>query len=69
MKFIYKGTYTQKYGRMFAFGKPLDVLDKATIAKLRADPDFFEFVETVAPVVQPPAPASKRPLLHALRRK
>lgn len=41
MKFIYTaGQYTQKLGRMFAFGQPVEVTDKATIMVLEKDPDF-----------------------------
>ena len=40
MKFVYEGTYTQFMGRMFAFGKAVDVTDKATIAALEKRSDF-----------------------------
>lgn len=40
MKYIYNGTYTQFMGRMFAFGKPVDVTDKATMEALDKNPDF-----------------------------
>lgn len=40
MKFIYQGIYTQFKGRMFAFGQPVEVNDKATIMALEQNPDF-----------------------------
>lgn len=40
MKFAYNGKYTQFMGRMFAFGKPVEVTDRATIMALEKNPDF-----------------------------
>lgn len=40
MKFVYQGPYIQLMGRMFAFGKPQDITDKATIAVLEKRSDF-----------------------------
>jgi hypothetical protein len=40
MKFVYSGKYTQFMGRVFAFGKPVDVTDKATIAALEKNAEF-----------------------------
>lgn len=40
MKFVYSGPYIQIMGRMFAFGAPQDVTDKATIAVLEKRSDF-----------------------------
>jgi hypothetical protein len=41
VKFIYTaGQYIQKMGRMFAFGQPVEVTDKATIMALEQNPDF-----------------------------
>lgn len=41
MKFIYtEGPYKEYLGRMFAFGKPVEICDKATIQALEKRPDF-----------------------------
>jgi hypothetical protein len=40
MKFVYEGKYIQVRGRMFAFGHPVEVNDKATILELSSRPDF-----------------------------
>jgi len=41
MKFIYTaGPFKQYLGRMFAFGNPQEVTDRATIAALEKHPDF-----------------------------
>ena len=40
MKFVYEGTYTQFMGRMFAFGREVEVTDRATIAALEKRSDF-----------------------------
>lgn len=40
MKYVYSGSYTQFMGRMFAFGKPVEVTDKATIMALDKNPEF-----------------------------
>jgi hypothetical protein len=40
MKFVYDGKYTQFMGRVFAFGHPVDVTDKATIMALEKKPEF-----------------------------
>lgn len=53
MKFIYEGQYTQKMGRMFAFGQPVEVNDKATIMVLENDPDFRKTEDEKAPQETP----------------
>lgn len=40
MKYVYDGKYIQVSGRMFAFGKPVEVSDKATQKILDERPDF-----------------------------
>ena len=40
MKYVYNGKYTQFMGRMFAFGNPVEVTDRATIQALEKNPDF-----------------------------
>jgi hypothetical protein len=40
MKFVYQGPYIQIMGRMFAFGKPQEVNDPATISVLEKRSDF-----------------------------
>lgn len=40
MRYVYDGPYIQIMGRMFAFGKPQEVTDKATIAVLEKRSDF-----------------------------
>jgi len=45
MKFVYEGPYTQFMGRMFAFGKPVEVTDRATIAALEKRSDFRKVEE------------------------
>lgn len=67
MKFVYTGgTYTQFMGRMFAFGNPVEVADKATIAALQKRKDFKEVAD--GPQEAAPAPAvlkQQRPVLRA----
>lgn len=45
MKFIYKGPYTHFMGRMFAYGLPTDITDKATIEALSRHPGFVALEE------------------------
>ena len=53
MKFIYTaGQYIQKMGRMFAFGQPVEVTDKATIMALEKDPAFTKLGEIQVEKVQ-----------------
>jgi hypothetical protein len=40
MKYVYDGKYIQVMGRMFAFGKPVEVNDEATRRILDGRPDF-----------------------------
>lgn len=40
MKFVYEGTYTEFMGRMFAFGRAVEVTDIATITALEKRSDF-----------------------------
>ena len=40
MKYVYNDTYTQFMGRVFAFGKPVEITDKATIEALDKNPSF-----------------------------
>lgn len=40
MKYAYNGKYTQFMGRVFAFGKPVDITDRATLIALDKNPDF-----------------------------
>jgi hypothetical protein len=40
MKYVYSGNYTTYLGRVFAYGKPTTVNDKATIQALDKHPDF-----------------------------
>lgn len=62
MKYVFTGTYTQFMGRMFAFGKPQDITDRATLEAIRKRSDFKEYVE-VADVPVPkvtPSPEACR---------
>lgn len=43
MKYVYDGKYIQVMGRMFAFGKPVEVSDMATMRILDARPDFRRY--------------------------
>lgn len=52
MKFVYEGTYTEFMGRMFAFGREVEVTDRATIAALEKRSDFRK-VEAVMEEKQP----------------
>jgi len=66
MRFIYTGgKYTQFMGRVFAFGKSVEVTDRATIEALRKRADFQEVAETPVPVATEP----RRPTLTVRRRK
>lgn len=47
MKYVYEGKYIQVAGRMFAFGKPVEVDDKATQRILDSRPDFRRIDEEV----------------------
>jgi hypothetical protein len=47
MKYVYEGTYTQFMGRTFAFGKPVEVTDRATIAALERNPQFRKADEEI----------------------
>lgn len=47
MKYIYSGKYIQVAGRMFAFGKPVEVNDKATQRILDGRPDFRRLEDAV----------------------
>jgi hypothetical protein len=40
MKYVYNGHYTTYLGRVFAYGKPVEVNDRATIQALEKHPDF-----------------------------
>ena len=40
MKFVYSGQYTQFMGRVFAFGKPVEITDRATIMALEKNQEF-----------------------------
>ena len=42
MRFVCSENYTQFWGYVFAYGKPTDVIDKATILRCRADKRFKE---------------------------
>ena len=44
MKFVFTGgPYTQFMGRDFAFGKPVDIIDKATLEAIKLRADFKEY--------------------------
>ena len=74
MKYVFTGTYTQFMGRMFAFGRPQDITDRATLEAIRKRPDFKEYHEKVeeapaqaaAPVLSVPVP--KQPILTVKRK-
>lgn len=40
MKYVYDGEYTQFMGRQFAFRKPVEITDKATLQALEKNPHF-----------------------------
>jgi len=55
MKYVFTGgPYTQFMGRTFAFGKPVDVSDNATLKALEGRRDFAQYVE--APAQEEPSP-------------
>jgi len=47
MRYVYQGKYIQVMGRMFAFGKPVEVNDEATRRILDARPDFRRVEDAV----------------------
>ena len=65
MKYVFTGTYTQFMGRMFAFGKPQDITDRATLEAIRKRPDFKEYQNpeerSDPPVAESQAPATSEP--------
>lgn len=71
MRFVYTaGDYTQFMGRMFAFGKPTEVTDKATIAALLKRKDFRKVDDEPQKAEAPAAPAVlKRPVLSLGKRR
>lgn len=40
MKYVYDGAYRSFMGRVFAFGHPVEITDKATMEALDKQPDF-----------------------------
>jgi hypothetical protein len=53
MKFIFKGgPYRHFMGRLFAFGLPTNVTDKATIAALENQPGFVKVKEESVELVE-----------------
>ena len=53
MKYVYNGEYRSFMGRVFAYGKPVEITDKATMEAIEKQPDFTrvedEKVEEAAP--------------------
>jgi hypothetical protein len=47
VKYVYGGKYIQVMGRMFAFGKPVEVSDEATQRILDERPDFRRVEDAV----------------------
>ncbi len=74
MKFIYlAGAYTQFMGRTFAFKKPTEVTDRATISALQKNPDFMRVDDEPEKEQAPAAPKvlkaiAGRPVLTARRK-
>lgn len=68
MKFICKSGYACFMGRMFAFKKPTEVTDKATIAALLRHPDFMRVDDEEKAKHEAPPQVLKRPVLSAKRR-
>jgi hypothetical protein len=48
MKYVYNGKYTQFMGRQFAYGKPVDITDRATLEALAKRPDFSRYEDKPA---------------------
>jgi hypothetical protein len=70
MKFIFNGAYCQYRGYVFAYGKPTDVRDAATILALRRMPNFQEIKDGTQKDKAPTAPVPlKRPTLTLRSRK
>lgn len=66
MRFTFNGPYIEYRGYVFAYGKPTEVVDKATQGLLLARKDFARVPDDAPePVVQMP----KRPVLSVGRRK
>ena len=65
MKYVFTGTYTQFMGRLFAFGQPQDITDRATLEAIRKRPDFKEYQNpeerSDPPVAESQAPATSEP--------
>ncbi len=40
MKYAYNGPYREFMGRVFAYGKPVEINDKATMEAIEKEPDF-----------------------------
>lgn len=53
MKYVYNGTYRSFMGRMFAFGKPVEITDKATLIAIEKEPDFKKVEEVQETTVLP----------------
>lgn len=69
MKFVYSGPYREFRGYVFANGKPVTVLDKATQLALAKEPDFKEVTDgTQETEAAPKVLEQARPILR-LRRK
>jgi len=54
MLYVYNGKYIQVAGRMFAFGQPVEVSDKATQRILDSRPDFRRVEDVVREKTQGP---------------
>ncbi len=72
MKFVYTaGQYTQFMGRMFAFGQPQDITDRATLEAIRKRPDFKEWKdeEKVPAKAEKVMPEQPKPQTLSIRRR
>jgi len=57
MKYVFTGgPYTQFMGRTFAFGKPVEVNDNATLKALEGRRDFAAYVEAPPKAEESPLP-------------
>lgn len=57
MRFVYDGDYREFRGHVFAWRKPVTVIDRATIEACLKDPTFKEFKDAVRKEEVPEAPA------------
>ena len=69
MKFIYNGSYAHFNGYVFAFGKPVEVSDRATQAALLKKPGFRKVEDGKEENEAPPAAVLRRPVLTVPKRR